>query len=246
MTPGALFLLWIERTCMLLWDQWGLEFSLMDLKALPFTAKLLRDTSLFMTFGVLHSICAQLEIHKYMRKVVPEHFARTFYMVITGFTLMSIMSCWQHIGIQLYPLPYPRRTLIWSQLQCTCLLWLVTFTFSIFLASWMDSALDKFSIKKTRRKSILRVHKSCLPLESMELWDIPFILFSSVLFSWLLAWLWIAYGSLCCALPTCLLECQWRKESWWSCLDSLIWRTQVPAVIPHIPFIKRNKGVKGN
>jgi len=109
--PSVLFDVWVERNCILPWNKWGFNFPLIDLKTQSLVIKLAWNFALFMLFGVFHSIFAQPEIHKYLRKLLPVQFIRTFFMITTGLGLGFMMACWQDTGIELYSLPLPQKKL---------------------------------------------------------------------------------------------------------------------------------------
>lgn len=109
--PTILFLIWVERNCMLPWNKWGLDFPLIDLQSDSVPVKLLWNAGLIMMFGVLHTTFAHPFINKHIRKVLPGRYTRTLFMVVTGFSVSLIMSCWQNTGIELYSLPLSKRKL---------------------------------------------------------------------------------------------------------------------------------------
>ena len=246
MTPGTLFFIWIERNCALPFSKTGLDLPLIDLKSLPLIAKLLWNASLFMTFGVLHSFFAQPEIHKYIRKVLPEQFIRTLYMVITGFCVSLIMFCWQHTGIQLYSLSLPKTTLdiisiaLYSIfMTCNVYIFHIFGIFNLFGLEQIFHKEDKAEVRSEGTQQLFTTGIYGIVRHPIYTFFMSAFLLAPRM---TLDRMWIVV--LCLSYLSFGVPVEERKLVKLFGQPYLEYRKKVPAVIPKIPFLQRNKKVK--
>lgn len=101
--PGlGLFFFWVERSC----------FSFTPLLTLggPLWGRCLWDFSLFLGFGAIHSGLAQRRAHLKIQEWIPPQLIRTFYLMVTGLSLVGMMLLWQSTGVLLWSLQSESET----------------------------------------------------------------------------------------------------------------------------------------
>lgn len=103
--PGTGFYAWVERNASL--PQVGIEWGWpwISLSSWPTAALAAWDFSLFLLFGLIHSLFAQAPAQRLLEKLVPPQAVRTVYLIVTGLSLVGLMGLWQNTGIILWALP---------------------------------------------------------------------------------------------------------------------------------------------
>ena len=103
--PSFAFFVWVERNASL--PLIGIQFHWpwVDLAQSSRLMRSLMDLSLFLSFGVIHSLFAQNSIHRLVKKFLPWQTIRSFYIVVTGVSLVLLMGSWQSTGVVIWALP---------------------------------------------------------------------------------------------------------------------------------------------
>ncbi len=103
--PSLAFFVWVERNLALpsLPLQWGWPWVQLDEGSLPWMLGF--DASLFLFFGLLHSVFAQEKVQAVLFRPFPRQAWRTIYMAITGLSLLMMMGLWQSSGRLIWALP---------------------------------------------------------------------------------------------------------------------------------------------
>jgi protein-S-isoprenylcysteine O-methyltransferase Ste14 len=132
--PSLAFFAWVERNASL--PQVALEvgWPWISLHDWPETALIAWDFSLFLVFGLIHTALAQLRSHRLLGAVLPPQSIRSFYIVVTGLSLVALMGLWQNTGVVLWVLPLPPLAL---QILSLALFW-----GSMAAAGWVMNRFD--------------------------------------------------------------------------------------------------------
>jgi protein-S-isoprenylcysteine O-methyltransferase Ste14 len=124
--PSAAFFVWVERSCSLprLPIEWGWPW--IDWLGASLAWRALWDAALILAFGLVHSALAQPVAHRVLARVVPPQAMRSFYLAVTGGSLIGVMGLWQSTGVVLWALPTSPRILsalsvviYWGILLCS-------------------------------------------------------------------------------------------------------------------------------
>ena len=109
--PSLAFFVWVERNASLP-AAFGFELGWpwLSLVTWPVPALAAWDAALFLGFGFLHSLFAQLPVQRVLTRVLPPQAVRSFYMGVTGLSLLALMGLWQNTGVVLWLLPLPTQT----------------------------------------------------------------------------------------------------------------------------------------
>jgi len=59
----------------------------------------------WITFGTIHSTLAQKPAHDMLERIIPPQAIRSFYMILSGLSLTTVMLTWQRIGTVVYSVP---------------------------------------------------------------------------------------------------------------------------------------------
>lgn len=104
--PGmGLFFIWVERNCSIPALNSFLGWPIIHLPTGSVLIQCFWNFSLFLAFGFFHSFLAQRKAQAKIGSVLPPQLLRSFYLCITGLSLLGMMACWQPTQIRLWLLP---------------------------------------------------------------------------------------------------------------------------------------------
>lgn len=103
--PSFAFFAWVERNASLPWVGIDLGWPWLPGQSWSLAAMAAWNCALFLLFGLLHSFFAQSRIQKSLSTWIPPQAIRTFYLAVTGLSLVALMGLWQNTGIVLWSLP---------------------------------------------------------------------------------------------------------------------------------------------
>ena len=107
--PSLLFFVWIERNMTLPIIPLSFGWPWVDLTEVAIGWQLGWNLGLVLVFGVIHSFLAQEKTQRKLETVLPPQALRTFFMIVTGVSVLILMGCWQSTGRILWALPFPVR-----------------------------------------------------------------------------------------------------------------------------------------
>ncbi|MFO0959502.1 MAG: hypothetical protein U0800_19050 [Isosphaeraceae bacterium] len=107
LAPTLLFFAWVEQDCT--WPAAGslLGWPWIDPGIHSLAGRSAWNMGLFMAFGALHTIFAQVGVQARVRSLVPAPAMRSFFLAVTGTALFVMMGLWQPTGVVVWRLPAP-------------------------------------------------------------------------------------------------------------------------------------------
>lgn len=104
--PSLLFFIWIERNCSLPFLPVELEWPWVSWLHMPLGFRAAWNVSLFLLFGVFHSVLAQKKTKFILARWIPPQALRAFYVIFSGLTIFLLMALWQPLGVLLWVAPF--------------------------------------------------------------------------------------------------------------------------------------------
>ncbi len=114
--PSFAFFSWIERNASLPWIGVYFNWPWVSLAQESLFIRSALNITLFLFFGMIHSLFAQPQVHRFLEAWVPPQALRTVFMMLTGISLIFLMGFWQSTGIILWVLHLPQPVLTLSSL----------------------------------------------------------------------------------------------------------------------------------
>jgi protein-S-isoprenylcysteine O-methyltransferase Ste14 len=114
MIPGlVLFFAWVDQNCSFFEVESQIAWSgeHWDFGSISF--KILWNGGLFLAFGFFHSLLAQKSVQRRIQYWLPPQVIRSFYLCVTGLSLLGVMVLWQPLRQIIWKMETPERVLFW-------------------------------------------------------------------------------------------------------------------------------------